>query len=154
MSYLETMPATDGSESHAVKEGAWTEPSVCGSHAHLSAACWMKSSISSSRAGQQSTRFSRAVMYGWGLFLQRRITDVTGCVRGNVWNHQRNHNSSRGEHEPRYKYQIHTIVVEIFHQRATSWGTSRRAMRIHCLENLNIHNKILVQDISQFGAKP
>lgn len=37
--------------------------------ANLSTVCWMKSSISSSRAGQHSALFSRAVMYGWGFFL-------------------------------------------------------------------------------------
>lgn len=53
----------------------WRVQGLCCSHANLSAACWMKSSISSSRAGQQSTRFSRAVMYGWGLLLQNNGTE-------------------------------------------------------------------------------
>jgi hypothetical protein len=37
--------------------------------ANLSAARWMKSSISSSKTGQQSGRFSKTMMYGWGLLL-------------------------------------------------------------------------------------
>lgn len=55
----------------------WRDWSLDCCHANLSRACWMKSSISSIKAGQQSSRLSRAVMNGWGFLLQCQKSERT-----------------------------------------------------------------------------